>query len=147
AIKSQIDSIITTWHKAASEADFVTYMGMMDSVSIYIGTDATENWNKNQFEAFSKPYFDKGKAWDFKKLERNIYLSKNGETVWFDELLDTHMGTCRGSGVVELNGTDWKIKHYVLSIAIPNDAIDAVKEVKHELDSLFQQKISQLNED
>ena len=34
-----------------------------------------------------------------KTLERHIYTSKSGDFIWFDELLDTWMGACRGSGV------------------------------------------------
>ena len=86
---------------------------------------------QKQFENFSKPYFDKGKAWDFKTIERNIYISKNKEVVWFDELLDTWMGTCRGSGVLEKNNTEWKIKQYVLSVTIPNDSIQKVIKLKN----------------
>ena len=44
----------------------------------------------------------------------------------FDELLDTWMGVCRGSGVIELVDKKLKIKHYVLSLTIPNDIIDDV---------------------
>jgi hypothetical protein len=36
----------------------------------FIGTDATENWNKMQFQAFAKPFFDRGKVWNFTAVER-----------------------------------------------------------------------------
>ena len=121
-----IDTFLNDWHMAASKADYKNYFTKMDSISVFIGTDATENWSKNQFQKFSKPYFDDGKAWDFKTLERHIYTSKSGDFIWFDELLDTWMGVCRGSGVIELVGEKLKIKHYVLSLTIPNDIIDDV---------------------
>lgn len=139
-IKENINSIMNSWHKAATEADYDGYFDKMDSISVFIGTDATENWNKKQFENFSKPYFDKGKAWDFKTLERNIYISKAKNFVWFDELLDTWMGTCRGSGVLEKNNNTWKIKHYVLSVEIPNDDIQSVIMAKKKSDSIFLQR-------
>ena len=47
----------------------------------------------------------------------------DGTMAWFDELLDTWMGVCRSSGVVVLTAEGWKIKHYHLSIAVPNDAV------------------------
>ena len=109
----------------------------MDSVSIFIGTDASENWKKTAFSKFSKPYFDKGKAWSFTPIERNIYTSKNNEIVWFDELLNTWMGICRGSGVLEKENKKWKIKHYVLSVTIPNDNINQVININKVKDSLF----------
>ena len=137
SVKTTIDTLLTNWHKAAAEANYENYFGAFDSISVFIGTDATENWTKIEFEEFCKPYFDKGRAWDFKSLERNIYLSKNADVVWFDELLDTWMGPCRGSGVLELSGKEWKIKHYVISIEIPNEDVNAVIDVKSKSDSIF----------
>jgi hypothetical protein len=134
-----VNLTLNDWHKAASEADFTGYFKKMDSISVFIGTDASENWSKEKFESFSKPYFDKGKAWDFKTLERNIYVNKSGDFVWFDELLTTWMGTCRGSGVLERKNNAWKIKHYVLSVSIPNNDVKDIVALKRRNDSLFLQ--------
>ena len=139
-IKNDINAILNNWHLAASEANFDAYFGKMDSVSVFIGTDASENWTKKKFSEFSKPYFDKGKAWDFKTLERNVYANSSGNFVWFDELLNTWMGTCRGSGVLEKKGNEWKIKHYVLSVAIPNEDVKDVIAAKKKNDSIFLKK-------
>ena len=130
SIKIDINSLVNSWHKAATDANFENYFSKMDSVAVFIGTDASENWTKKQFEDFSKPYFEKGKAWDFKTKERNIYISKNKKVVWFDELLNTWMGTCRGSGVLEKSKNQWKIKQYVLSVTIPNDSIQKILKLK-----------------
>ena len=137
ALKKEINSSLNNWHKAASEANFEGYFGLMDSISIFIGTDASENWGLKKFKSFSKPYFDKGKAWSFETLERNVYVNNFGNFVWFDELLNTWMGTCRGSGVLEKKENSWKIKHYVLSVAIPNDDVQAVILAKKKSDALF----------
>lgn len=129
-IKKEINIILNNWHKAAAETNFEDYFNAMSEESIFIGTDATENWNKKAFMNFAKPYFDKGKAWNFKTLERNVYSSFNGEIAWFDELLNTQMKICRGSGIlIKENGT-WKIKHYVLSMTIPNDISNDVIKIK-----------------
>jgi hypothetical protein len=127
----EIDFMLNSWHQAAAEANFNNYFNAMTDDAIFIGTDATENWNKQEFIKFAKPFFDKGKAWSFSTLERNIYFSSDKKTVWFDELLNTQMKICRGSGVlvVDKNG-NWKIKHYVLSMTIPNDHTDEVVKIK-----------------
>jgi hypothetical protein len=139
--KKKVTQFLDQWHAAAAAANFETYFDAMAEESIYIGTDATENWNKKQFQAFAKPYFDRGKAWDFKAIERNIYFSENGKLVWFDELLDTHMKFCRGSGVLVLEKGQWKIKHYVLSMTIPNDTTDDVVKIKAPIeDALLEKK-------
>ena len=107
--KEKINTLLDNWHKAASEANYENYFDALTDDSICIGTDATENWTKPAFQAFAKPYFDKGKAWNFTALERHIYLSNDKKMAWFDELLDTQMKICRGSGVlIQING-QWKI--------------------------------------
>ncbi|WP_313805531.1 nuclear transport factor 2 family protein [Flavobacterium sp.] len=139
--KQAINTVLDNWHKAAAEGNFDNYFNAMSDESIFIGTDATENWNKKQFQDFAKPYFDKGKAWDFKPLQRNIYFSKDGKTAWFNELLDTWMKICQGSGVMVKEGKEWKIKHYVLSVTIPNDNVDEVIKVKAPIEDALLQKL------
>lgn len=140
--KVSINDFLNDWHKAASDANFDRYFGAMSTQSIYIGTDATENWNKEEFMAFAKPYFDRGKAWNFTALQRHIYFSKDGKTAWFDELLNTQMKICRGSGVVVKENNAWKIKHYVLSMTVPNDNTNEVVRIKAPIEDAF---ISKLN--
>lgn len=138
--KQEINVVMDLWHESAAKADFDEYFNAMNEKSVFIGTDAGENWTKEAFQSFSKPYFDKGKAWSFEAIERNIYISKAGEVAWFDELLDTWMGTCRGSGVLEKIDDSWEIKHYVLSVCIPNEDMQEVIAIKSLNDSLFRAK-------
>lgn len=137
AINSQLEK----WHKAAADADFDAYFDLMTKDCVFIGTDAEENWQLDQFKAFSKPYFDNGKAWSFSTLERTIYHPKKSKIAWFDELLDTQMGICRGSGVMRLDGKEWKVQHYVLSIAVPNEHVSELTQIKKEHDSLLMEKL------
>jgi len=139
--KEEINKVLEAWHSAAAQANFEDYFDLMSGDGIFIGTDATENWQNKEFREFAKPFFDKGKAWSFSTLERNIYVSENGETAWFDELLNTQMGICRGSGVLEKKQNAWKIKHYVLSIAIPNEYVDKITQIKNESDSTLISKL------
>lgn len=141
--KLEVNVVLDNWHKAAAEAKFDSYFNALDEESIFIGTDATENWNKKQFMDFAKPYFDKGKAWSFTAIERNIYFSKDKKMVWFDELLNTQMKICRGSGVLIKIGKEWKIKHYVLSMTIPNDNVNEVVKIKAPLEDALLDKLSQ----
>ena len=140
--QQKIGHVLDQWHKAAAEADFEAYFELMTPHSIFIGTDATENWAYQEFKDFSKPYFDRGKAWSFTAVERNIFLSEDKKLAWFDELLDTQMKLCRGSGVLQKQDDgSWKIAHYVLSIAIPNDNVKTVIELKKEKDSILTEQL------
>jgi ketosteroid isomerase-like protein len=127
--KEEVNRTLDAWHKAAAEANFDQYFGMMDDDAIFIGTDPTENWNKKAFQAYAKPHFDKGKAWSFRAIERHVYFDSSGKLAWFDELLNTQMKICRGSGVLVKVGKEWKIKHYVLSMTIPNDNTNEVVKI------------------
>ncbi len=125
--KEEVNIFMDNWHMAAAEANFDAYFNAMDSDAVYVGTAAEEVWSKADFASFSKPYFDKGKAWSFKAINRNVYFIENSNIIYFDELLDTWMGQCRGSGVLQLNSKNqWEIKHYVLSLVVPNEDIKAV---------------------
>lgn len=141
APKQSINFSLEAWHKAAADADFEAYFGLMTKDAVFLGTDATENWQIQEFKAFSKPYFDKGKAWSFTTLERHIYPDADGETAWFDEHLDTQMGICRGSGVMKRIGDTWKVKHYVLSIAVPNENVSALTAMKADWDRKQMEKM------
>jgi ketosteroid isomerase-like protein len=132
-----INETIDTWHKAASEANFKTYFELMTEDAVFIGTDANEYWNKQEFQNYAKPHFDKGKAWSFTTLERHVYFNATGKTAWFDELLNTQMKICRGSGVLVKVGKQWKIKHYVLSMTIPNDSSKAVIAIKAPIEEVL----------
>ena len=137
----QISEMLDNWHKAAANAKFDDYMNAMTSDAMFIGTDATENWNKKDFMTFAKPYFDKGKAWSFTALERNVYISKDQNVAWFDELLETQMKICRGSGVLVKVGKKWKIQHYVLSMTIPNDNTNEVIKLKQIIENPLIEKL------
>ncbi|OOV28432.1 hypothetical protein BXU11_00240 [Flavobacterium sp. LM5] len=128
--QQQVTSVLDSWHKAAAQAQFDAYFGLMTNDAIFIGTDANENWNKTAFQAFAKPYFDKGNAWNFTAIERHVYIDKSGTLAWFDELLSTQMKICRGSGVLVKVGDSWKIQHYVLSMTVPNENVDEVVKIK-----------------
>ena len=144
--ESYINLVLNNWHKAAAEANFNNYFNAMTDDAIFIGTDATENWNKSAFIQFAKPYFDKGKAWKFSALERNVYFSSDKKTAWFDELLNTQMKICRGSGVLVLDEKgNWKIKQYVLSMTIPNDHTDEVVKIKSLIEDKEIEKLKKTN--
>lgn len=136
-LKSDINIIINQWHKDAAESNFDAYFESMSNDGMFIGTDALENWKVSEFKEFTKPFFEDKNTWDFKTLERNIYSDSDERVVWFDELLDTWMGICRGSGVIMKENSEWKIMHYVLSVAIPNENIKEVISIKKENDDIL----------
>ena len=60
--KKHVNQLLDNLNMLAAKADFKNYFDLYAEESTFIGTDATEVWNKKQFMDFAKPYFDKGKA-------------------------------------------------------------------------------------
>src|SRR6218665_900192 len=120
---ADLDLLIDNWHLAASKANLDDYFAPTTDDFIFLGTDPEERWDKEQFKAFCKPYFDQGKGWDFKKIERNWIFAKNGKIAWFDERLDTWMEERRGSGICVKEKGKWKLAYYNLTVLIENDKI------------------------
>jgi hypothetical protein len=68
-------------------------------------------------------------AWTFVPVLGERHVTIRGDVAWLDEKLDSeHMGQCRGTGILVYDGDAqaWKIAHYTLSFAVPNDVADAV---------------------
>jgi hypothetical protein len=124
-IATNIEKFLDEWHMAATNADSAAYFSKMADNSIFIGTDSFEVWTKSQFIEFAAPHFKKGKAWDFKKTIRNIHIDIPRNMVWFDEMLATWMGPCRGSGWIDISDkNNFQLVQYVLSTTVPNEKID-----------------------
>ncbi|MCX8524457.1 nuclear transport factor 2 family protein [Chryseobacterium formosus] len=139
--KTEVSTMLDDFNVAAANAEFEKYFSFFADESTFIGTDATEIWNKQEFKVWAKPHFDKKKTWNFTSVRRNIYFSKDGKLAWFDELLDTQMKICRGSGVLEKINGQWKVKQYVLSMTIPNDVVDKVVLEKSVLEDVLLQEL------
>ena len=131
--EDEVNILLNNWHKAAATADEDVFFGSMTADAIYLGTDATERWGRDEMRKWSKQYFDRDSAWVFHVIKREVYFSEDGSTAWFEESLDTWMGECRGSGVLVKTDDAWKLKHYNLSVPIPNDKMDAFLELMNPL--------------
>ena len=143
ADREQINTTLDQFNEAAANADFGKYFDLFAEEGVFIGTDATENWDKKNFMSWAKPHFDKKKTWHFKSMDRHIYFYQaDGKLAWFDELLNTQMKICRGSGVLIKQGDKWKIQQYVLSMTIPNEYTDTVIKIKAPIEDILIQKRS-----
>jgi len=141
--RKQIITMLDSFNDAAARADFNTYFNFYSEDAVFIGTDAKEYWDKKSFMTWAKPYFDRGKAWNFKSIERHIFFDKTGKFAWFDELLNTRMKICRGSGVLIKTDSEWKVQQYVLSITIPNEQADTIIKIKSSIDDSIIEKLTQ----
>ena len=124
-----INTFLDQWHQDAADVNMEAYFDKISDDGIYIGTDATEVWTKQEFYDWSKPHFDKGKTWNFKATERNVYFNEDKSIAWFDEKLKASYGELRGSGILQKENGNWKILHYVISLPVPNEKFREVIDI------------------
>ena len=126
----KLNTIVNQWHLAASNADLAEYTKPMSDKFVFLGTAPGERWKKDAFISFSKPYFDKGKAWDFKPSNRIWEFNADSTIAWFDEELDTWMKGCRGAGIMMKENGVWNIGYYNLTVLIENEKIKPFIELR-----------------
>jgi len=79
--RKQVNAFIDEWHDDAAHAR-LAYFDKMATDGIYIGTDKTELWNRDQFKAWARRYFERKSAWAFKATKRNVYMSDDAKFIW-----------------------------------------------------------------
>jgi len=125
---ADVVAVLDAWHAAAASADEAKYFSYFTPDAVFLGTDGTERWTRDEFRKWAHPYFARGKAWSFRSTARWISFSPDRSVAWFDEALDTpNLGPCGGSGVLVATPSGWKIAQYNLSIPIPNGLSDEFK--------------------
>lgn len=118
-----IESVLDDFHAAAAAADWDHYFSLMSSDAVFLGTDAAERWPKAEFMS----YADGRSGWTYYPRERHVDLTPDGNSAWFDELLDSvSYGTSRGTGVLVKTDAGWKIAQYHLTFPVPNPLVGAI---------------------
>jgi len=123
-----IEGVLDDFHDAAAAGDWDRYFGLMTERAVFIGTDVTERWPRDEFRSYAS-----GRSgWTYYPGERHVDLSPDGNTAWFDEILDSvSYGISRGSGALVNTTSGWKITQYHLTFPIPNalarDITDQIK--------------------
>lgn len=118
----EVSATLDAFHGAAAKADGETYFSLFAPNGVFIGTDKSERWPVETFKEYALPIFASGRGWTYVMTERHIDFSPDGQTAWFDELLDNEgYGTSRGSGILIRVGSEWRITQYHLTFPMPND--------------------------
>ena len=123
AYRQTIGAFLDEWHDDAAHSR-MAYFDKIAPGGVYIGTDKTERWTRDEFKAWAKPIFARPSAWSFKAINRNIAFSRDRNFIWFDEQLATQMGVCQASGVIRRTERGFEIEHYQLSLAVPNELVE-----------------------
>ena len=124
-----INKVLDDYHQAAANGEWDTYFDLMSDDAVFIGTDAGERWVKQEFRQYSSG----SNGWVYTPQQRNVNITPDGLSAWFDEaLLSQSYGSSRGSGVLIRTAMGWKISQYHLTLPIPNGMVrgitDQIKE-------------------
>jgi len=123
SVNSAIDDVLDAYHAAAG--DWAAYFDLMTEDGVFIGTDASERWDKAEFESYASAT----DGWVYIPRERHINITPDGNSAWFDEILTSRSyGTSRGTGVLVRTATGWKIAQYALTFPIPNALVGEMTE-------------------
>lgn len=94
---------------------------------IYLGIDVIECWLCDELKVWFVKVFDWEVAWFFKFYDWEVYFFKDGQIVWFEELLDIlYMGICWGLGVFINIEKGWCICYYDLALMVFNECMEVV---------------------
>jgi len=124
-----INKVLDDYHQAAANGEWDIYFDLMSDDGVFIGTDAQERWVKQEFRQYSSG----SNGWVYTPQQRNVNITPDGLSAWFDEaLLSQSYGSSRGSGVLIRTAVGWKISQYHLTLPIPNGMVrgitDQIKE-------------------
>lgn len=130
--ESALRAVLDAWHDAAARSDEAAYFDLMTPDSVFLGTDATERWSREQFRAYAHEPFAAGRGWRMRAVRRDVVLEPGpialGSVAWFDEDLETvNLGPARGSGVLVRTEVGWRIAQYNLTITVPNERFGEVR--------------------
>ncbi len=120
AFRAKVASFIDSWHDDAAHAR-LAYFDKIAEDGIFIGTDRTERWDRAAFLEWARPYFARPSAWTFHAINRHVYFNADKSVIWFDEQLESRLGLCQASGVIRRDRDRFRIAHYQLSLAVPNE--------------------------
>jgi uncharacterized protein (TIGR02246 family) len=126
--EAAVCAVLDAWHDAAARSDEAAYFALMTHDAIFLGTDATERWSRDELRAYAHGPFSEGRGWRMRAVRRAVVLGPGAVTAWFDEDLETvNLGPARGSGVLVHDGSAWRIAQYNLAITVPNERFGEVR--------------------
>lgn len=128
---SKIEAILDDFHDAAAKGDQTRYLNIFAEEAMFLGTDESEHWDvRTEFIKYIKKNFKQGKGWVYTSEQKFIYVSKDGQTAWFDEVAVNAKGDrFRGTGAFIKQEGVWKMSHYSLTFLIPNDDFRRVAKI------------------
>lgn len=125
-----INNKMDDFHDAADKGDAARYLNHFAKDGVFMGTDDWERWPYEAFSKYVNKHFKEGKGWSYKPIKRHTSVSSQQAFAWVDEIVESaKWGRFRGTAVLEKIEQDWKLKHYSLTVLVPNESWEAVSDI------------------
>lgn len=129
-LTTAIDRKMDDFHAAADQGDKTRYLAHFAQDSVFMGTDDWERWPYKEFAQYVEQRFKGGTGWSYKPVQRYTNFNAQHNIAWVDEIVESEKwGRFRGTAVLENLSGDWKIKHYSLTMLVPNESWPTVSAV------------------
>ena len=85
--RHDVAALLDDFHQRAADSDLGGYFACFAPEGRFLGTDATENWDVEEFERYAAPPFKAGRGWQYvpNKPSRVLNIVSDGALVCFDE--------------------------------------------------------------
>lgn len=126
----RINKKMDDFHDAADKGDATRYLKHFAKDGVFMGTDDWERWPYNEFSKYVNKHFKDGKGWSYKPLKRFTNVNSQNGFAWVDEIVESKKwGRFRGTAVLAKAQQGWKLKHYSLTVLVPNESWEAVSDI------------------
>ena len=121
------------WAFSSRDPELLREAFVADDAFVAFGTDLGEFWiGWKEFEAYAKAMFAALIDVRFERRSLQVRLSPEGDVAWFAETCIGHFTTrdacveekLRTSGVLLLDGAEWKIAHFHRSVPVKGFAVE-----------------------
>lgn len=117
-------------HDAADKGDSIRYLNHFAKDGVFMGTDDWERWPYAEFAEYVNSRFKDGEGWSYKPVKRFTNFSDDQTMAWVDEILESEKwGRFRGTAVLANTDMGWKLKHYSMTMLVPNETWMSVSPV------------------
>ena len=129
---AQVERFLSDFHAAAAAADARRYLGCFREDAVIFGTAPGERYGLAEHGSRITGAFSGGRGLEADLLERNIGVSEDGTTAWFDERVMRRGGLeLRDAGVLRRGDAGWKIVLLDKVLPVPNErAFELAEEIR-----------------
>lgn len=83
---SDVNVVLDEWHHSASVGDLHTYIQSMTEGAVFMGTDESERWTRDELQSYAEKYFKDGQGWTYHPRDRFVRTNAYGDIAWVDGL-------------------------------------------------------------